>query len=58
MSKFKARLQTPQEIEAEIEQQKIRALEEKVTIAVNKMLNQHKNLQKYVNKKEVENDNS
>ena len=53
MSKFKARLQTPQEIEAEIEQQKIRALEEKVTIAVNKMLNKHKNLQKYVNKKEV-----
>tara|TARA_R100001163_G_scaffold63467_1_gene55470 strand:+ start:183 stop:473 length:291 start_codon:yes stop_codon:yes gene_type:complete len=39
MSKW--RLQTPKEIEAEIEQQKIKAAEEKVTAAFNKMLNKH-----------------
>tara|TARA_R100001086_G_C11712493_1_gene224570 strand:- start:431 stop:580 length:150 start_codon:yes stop_codon:yes gene_type:complete len=39
MSKW--RVQTPKEIEAEIEKQKIKALEEKLTIAVNKMLNKH-----------------
>ena len=39
MSKW--RLQKPKEIEAEIEQQKIKAAEEKVTAAFNKMLNKH-----------------
>ena len=39
MSKW--RLQTHKEIEAEIEKQKIKAAEEKVTAAFNKMLNKH-----------------